>query len=150
MSIRNMNAYDRGFWDWKILQGCFGNTSISPTDVDGLVERKGNFLFIETKQPGAPMPKGQEITLRSLAQRGHTVLIARGSDEKVTGLEKWTAMGDESFPNATLQTLREMVAGWFDFANKPPSPERMARILRANYSAEFRDRLVAELVRLDS
>jgi hypothetical protein len=56
--IRNMSQYDRGIWDWSILDGCFGDTKISPTDIDGCIERKGRKLFLETKTPGNPIPYG--------------------------------------------------------------------------------------------
>ena len=54
-------------WDLSWLQ--FGNTRIAVTDVDGMfvVERRGNFLFIETKCLDEPLTQGQGIMLRALS-----------------------------------------------------------------------------------
>jgi hypothetical protein len=54
-------------WDWSWLK--FGDSRISPTDVDQLfvVERKGWFLFIETKRPHEVLSDGQKILLSALS-----------------------------------------------------------------------------------
>ncbi len=39
MTIRSKEVFLQGLWDWAVLDGCFGNTRIRPTDVDGLIER---------------------------------------------------------------------------------------------------------------
>jgi hypothetical protein len=41
MTINKLDAYVAGLWDWVCLDGCFGDTKIRPTDIDGLVERRG-------------------------------------------------------------------------------------------------------------
>lgn len=42
---------------------------IRPTDIDGMVEIRGNILFLEEKRPGAGPDKGQRLALRALARR---------------------------------------------------------------------------------
>ena len=51
MTINDPVKFCAGLWDWGILNGCFGDTLIKPTDIDGFVERNGKFLFFETKSP---------------------------------------------------------------------------------------------------
>jgi hypothetical protein len=146
--IRNMDAYDRGIWDWKILEGCFGETSVTPTDVDALIQRRDKFLFIETKQPGAPVPPGQKYALEHLAKYGDTVLIVHGSEKEVTELKKMTYAGEHVYEKPSIDKLRSVVAGWWNFANEPPSPERMAEMLRKAYGPDFCDRLMAAFIHL--
>ena len=57
-NIRNADDYTASFWDWSIFNNCFGETTIRMTDVDGMVERKGRFLILETKKPTAEVPPG--------------------------------------------------------------------------------------------
>lgn len=39
MTIHGSDRFLAGAWDWTVLDGCFGNTQIRPTDVDGMIER---------------------------------------------------------------------------------------------------------------
>lgn len=48
---------------------------ISPSDIDGFMECAGEVLFIETKQNGAPFPRGQELALERLSRKGVQVLM---------------------------------------------------------------------------
>lgn len=72
--IRNRESFANGRWDWDAAgySSAFPR-KISPTDIDGMVEVGGRFLFIEQKEyhpdMGAPMfmPKGQRMALERLA-----------------------------------------------------------------------------------
>ena len=58
------------------LRGLFPRPTIMPTDVDAMVEIKGNFLFIEHKGLGGELSGGQRTALRNLARiPGITVLV---------------------------------------------------------------------------
>lgn len=62
---------------WDDYIECFPR-NIRPTDVDGMVEIDGRFLFMEEKQAGVPLQTGQRIALRRLADfHGITVVIFR-------------------------------------------------------------------------
>lgn len=63
-----------GVFDWQWTLGCFG-PNVTPTDVDGMIERNGNFVFFETKEPGKPIPEGQRIALRALHNEGNKMLV---------------------------------------------------------------------------
>lgn len=83
MTINNAEAYLRGVWDWGILRGCFGETKIEPTDIDGCVERNGQFLVLETKAPTASVEQGQQITFDRMLSTGRfTVIIVWGETNK--------------------------------------------------------------------
>lgn len=48
--------------------------SITPTDIDGLIEYKNKaMVFMEFKHDGAQMPKGQELALQRLADDSQKV-----------------------------------------------------------------------------
>lgn len=68
MSIFDSHKYNTVYHDYDFLEGCFGNTKIMPTDVDGIVERRGKFLLIEFKPEKKPISTGQLITLKRLAR----------------------------------------------------------------------------------
>jgi hypothetical protein len=73
--IRNINNFNNARWNWdragysKAFSG-----GISPSDVDVIVERNGQFLVIETKEADDTdshpfyMPVGQSIMYRALAR----------------------------------------------------------------------------------
>ena len=53
---------------------CFGG-KIGLTDVDGLVERKGCFLFTEWKAPFEKLPMGQQILFEQLTKLSDRILV---------------------------------------------------------------------------
>lgn len=122
-TIKNEKAFQEstppgfdGIFDWSWVMGCFGDTKIMPMDIDGIVERKGNFLIFETKRNGIPVPKGQMITLNRLVEVGKmTVMIIYG--KKLP--ERFTII----YPNGVkkdyigLEKAKERVASWFKYAD---------------------------------
>ena len=78
MTIQNPIAFVNGLWDWGFLDRCFGNTNIRVTDIDGMVERNGKFLLIETKQYGVDIPTGQRIMFDNWLALGQTLLVIWG------------------------------------------------------------------------
>jgi hypothetical protein len=78
--INNKKAFDNALWNWDILNGCFGTGKIKPTDIDGLVERNGQFLLIEAKGPGVPVKMAQDIVHRNLISlKCFTVIVIWGN-----------------------------------------------------------------------
>lgn len=65
-NIRDLENFTAKLWPWDWLNECFSG-GIRPTDVDGMVERNGHFLFLEGKTSGQSIPKGQEIALKKLS-----------------------------------------------------------------------------------
>jgi len=118
MTINNPDAYVAGIWDWGILRGCFGETRIEPTDIDGLVERNGKFLLIEAKAPNVELKRGQQITFQALQKTGvFSILIVWGETNKPERMQLWTRKGEMLIDPASLDKLRQIVAKWFAWAD---------------------------------
>lgn len=118
MTINDPKKYMAGVWDWAILDGCFGDTKIRPTDIDGFAERKGHFLFLETKSPGASIPLGQQITFESAAKQGHTVIVAWGEQNSPEQIMTMTRLGNKFHENTSLDEMRDFVSKWYRWADK--------------------------------
>lgn len=117
MTIRNFHHYQEGVWDWAILDGCFGNTKITPTDIDGCVERNGKFLILETKRPGADMPTGQEVALKRMVVNGFTVIVLWGKTSHPEEMMVLTPFGTKARKAVTLDDVRQQVSRWFAWAD---------------------------------
>ena len=120
MTIRNPIAFMAGIWDWNILRGCFGETKIRPTDIDGCVERNGHTLIIETKKPGVAIPRGQFIMYENWARTGvFTVIVVWGETDRPEAMMAFRPDGT-IIPkkDVDLEGLRSLVAAWYAWANK--------------------------------
>ena len=116
MTIHDAELYMAGIWDWAILDGCFGETNIKPTDIDGLVERNGKFLILETKQPGAQIPTGQHIMFRNFIKRqGDAVLVIWGKKNEPEAAQLYSGQFPDGkyIKSITSESLRKFVATWF-------------------------------------
>jgi len=114
MSIRNMDSYIKNLWDWKVLNGCFGDSKTAVSDIDGIIERHGQFLVIEAKSAGKDIPMGQSILLSALAKLdAFKVLIVWGEPGHVVAMARWPG----SMFDATNETFRSEVAAWYKKAD---------------------------------
>jgi hypothetical protein len=119
VTIQNQTAFLGSLPDWSILDGCFGNTQIHPTDVDGCVERKGVCLFLEAKKTGVGLGQGQLGVFKALVRQGNTVIVFWGSglnraaDANVTHMVIFSQQGNRPFVPADLDDLRDAVAAWY-------------------------------------
>lgn len=119
MTIRNLDKYVANLWDWGFLDGCFSGTRIRVSDLDGIVERNGEFLVIEAKSAGAPIPKGQAIMFERMVRTGrHTVFVFWGQPSTPERMRVYSA----KFPAGTefetdLDGARRLVAAWFSRAS---------------------------------
>lgn len=128
MTIQNPQAFCEGLWDWAILDGCFGASKIKPTDIDGLVERNGYFLFIESKNTGAAVPEGQKILHKRLANTGvFTVIILWGdaANNAPHSIQIIHSAGETGIKNTDLEGFRSIVSRWYDSVNNKPPMERI-------------------------
>jgi hypothetical protein len=120
MTINDPERYCAGLWDWAILDGCFGETKIKPTDVDGFVERKGKFLWLETKAPGAEVPYGQQLTFNALIKTGiFTVFIIWGTTNAPQEIQIMTYLGKCRKEMCSLEKLRDLTSRWYRWVDKP-------------------------------
>ncbi len=72
--VKSLPAKYDGFFDWEFLNPLFPN-KIEVTDIDGIVERKGNFLIFETKALMAMIPRGQMIMHEKMIMTGLFTVI---------------------------------------------------------------------------
>lgn len=120
MNIRDMDTYVSQIWDWSFLNDCFGETKIRVTDVDGLIERNGHFLLIETKMPKQEIPVGQAILFEKFArEERHHVLIVWGYKNKPVAAQFW----GRPVMDADEQSLKAIIRRWFKYANGPKKQE---------------------------
>jgi hypothetical protein len=122
MTINNEDYYMGSIWDWGLLDDCFGTTKIKVSDVDGIVERKGKFIFIECKSHNAPITQGQAIMHNSLIKTGvFTVLLIWGDANKPTKMKAMGKNWNKEFSIATLDDIHSFVERWFAYVdNKKP------------------------------
>lgn len=118
MTIHNLPAFIDGLWDWGFLDNCFFPTKIKITDIDGMVERNGKFLMIETKQPGVTIPVGQRIMFDKWIAAGNSCLIIWGKQ----GIPPYKIMYQT--PTGTVEVsdvddtfIQFIVKWWFSIAN---------------------------------
>lgn len=122
MSINNPREYVDNLWDWKVLDGCFGRV-IKPSDIDGHVERKGFFLYLETKSPTAELKEGQEISITNRVRDGistHMVIWGNPGEPQVIWVYRPAPKhqnNPEKYPNANLTTLQRLCRDWFAAAD---------------------------------
>ncbi|HPU62135.1 MAG TPA: hypothetical protein PK300_08395 [Bacillota bacterium] len=123
MTINNINAFMSGLWDWSILDGCFGNTKIKVTDIDGMVERNGNILMLEAKGPNVPVTTGQRIMFENIRYNpAITILVVWGNPGNPTHIMQYNSSGVTNRCECDLNAFRAIVAEWYDRADKSPSP----------------------------
>ncbi len=117
-NLRNKADYLSTIWDWTTYNDCFNPTKIRMTDIDGFVERHGQFLLIETKRPGAKIPMGQNIMFNSMVDTGiFTVVIVWGKTNKP---ERAMVMRHASQPHeapCNTDGLKRIIKSWFDRIN---------------------------------
>lgn len=120
--------YD-GLFDWDVLDGCWPRT-ITPTDIDAMLEVGRQFLFMETKLELsghdvflAPKQGFMQATSRLLARLGRsgTLLIIHGKGPTmgVTGAIRYRDdLGQfEGMVSLGLPGLRRFCRTWSDYAD---------------------------------
>ncbi len=98
-------------WSW--LNDAFGGTRISVSDVDFLIERKGQFLIGEVK-PSRTISQGQTLTFKSLAaipQITAFFLVGSITEHEIEPVEI-LVMGEQWKP-ITREGFHEFVEQWF-------------------------------------
>ena len=126
-NIRNLEVYENSFWDWTPYNSCFGDTMIRISDVDGIVERKGKFLFLETKRPDELLTIGQRRLHDALRETGlFWVLVIRGERNTPINYSLRIKGMPEEKKNVTGEDeIKKVVQKWFKWADiKQKTPTR--------------------------
>jgi hypothetical protein len=66
-NIKDRKVFAERLWDWEFLNDCWEGR-IRPTDIDGVVERNGYFLFLEGKPLRGKLGDGQKILFKMLTK----------------------------------------------------------------------------------
>jgi len=119
------NCEDQGCFNIKKRLKFDAFTDVLPrkigmSDVDGLTEINGNFLFLEWKEPGAPIPLGQEIMFKNLTRSfPATVVVVSGDAEYMQPESVRVFFGNVVTPSqpCNLEQFRERLRKWGQFAD---------------------------------
>lgn len=120
MNIRNIDNYQESFWDWSFLNDVF-KYNIRVSDIDGVVERNGKFLYIETKRPNADIPTGQKKLHDAWVGQGSTIITIWGYENDPQYAEVRTPKTKDpiKIDNCTLDRIKKIVSDWFIWADSP-------------------------------
>jgi len=103
-----------------ILSGCFGMTSCRPMDVDGIIERNGKILFIESKYHNIEISQAQKILFRALINAGHSILVVWMKESDGSDIDKIQVYSSNGIykREANKEKFRDAVKQWWDSAEK--------------------------------
>ena len=121
MSVNDIEAFIASMWDWKVLDGCFRKGSVS--DIDGVYEWKGHFLYFETKGRGVQLNYGQELAMKHRVRDGlSTYLLLWGRKEKPEQMRVYypAHLGTTKDSSVNLEILRTFCKGWVRYAERTP------------------------------
>lgn len=121
MTIRSLTAFTDAVWDWSMLDGCFGNSHIRPSDVDGEVECNGQFLVLEGKGLNGTISDGQARTIEAKRRQGNFTTIVFWGQPRCLQVERMrvvTFWDAGKVVEATSEDLRRVVADWYRFATE--------------------------------
>lgn len=119
MNIKNIRHYKDSFWDWTPFNTAFGDSNIRISDMDGHVEHNGYHLFIETKSPGAKMPRGQEIANCSLSDDyGHTLVCVWGENNQTEAITIRRHGVEREIRCADNGRLKDLLSWWYRSAHR--------------------------------
>ena len=117
--MRNILAKHQDYADFKGLIAT--NPGFVPCDIDGIVERNGQFLIMEWKKPGEKLSEGQKIMLKSLAQKeGFIVTIIVGNTDDETIIESyWQITKDGEFMKCgtSFAEFKQFYRDWYTLAD---------------------------------
>lgn len=119
-------------WQTEDWHGEVRQSRVRPTDVDMLIEVRGNFLLQEWKyNEGVFLPKtGQGILFRMLVVRApFTVILIEGSP-RLMEVRRMAVLhgGYDSGPwDATTEDLKAVLKQWSRWASRHPAPAVVQR-----------------------
>jgi hypothetical protein len=109
--------------EWEDIIACFPR-NIRPTDIDGMVEINGNFLFLEEKSAKKSLDAGQRIALKELSRNPNTTVLVfrpgRAADMEVMVLKDGQT---EGFQDCSKSQFLHWIQRW---ARNADSTERTA------------------------
>lgn len=131
-----LRSYDEWSKSLRNFESWLGDAAPGAMDVDALIERRGKFLFLESKPwqgVGIAMGLGQYLALSALSElEGVSVWLVgeTGGDERFVldvkpGAQKIRRLGRthawwgaEAFDRVTVEQLQERVREWWEEASR--------------------------------
>lgn len=116
-------CYRAELWDWTPFNDCFGESNIRISDVDGIVERNGQFLMLDGKRVGRDGKRdildGQRRLYLAFARRGGHVFVFHGQPPHTPQyVRRWLPGGQFVQEEACdLERLKALVSEWYAWAN---------------------------------
>ena len=117
--MRNMFATHTDYGDFKGLIPT--NPNLVPSNVDGILERNGQFLILEWKRPGEKVSEGQKRLLQALAAKpSFMVVIIYGNTDNGTVIDSFWQLTPEGKPfkaGVGFGSFKEWYISWYMFAD---------------------------------
>ena len=97
------------------------NPKFSPSDIDGICERKGNFLVMEWKRPGEKVSEGQKRLLQALAANPKfMVIVVIGDTDNGTNIQEfWQYAPDGKVFKSGIgfDSFKVFYRQWYEYAD---------------------------------
>ena len=117
--MRNMFATHTDYGDFKGLIPT--NPHLVPSNVDGILERNGQFLILEWKRPSEKVSEGQRIMLQALASKpSFMVVIIYGNTDNETVIDSYWILTPEGKPVKTgigFESFKQFYRDWYTLAD---------------------------------
>jgi hypothetical protein len=117
--MRNMFATHTDYAEFKGLIPA--NPALIPSNVDGILERNGQFLILEWKRPGEKVSTGQKIMLQALASKpDFMVVIIYGNTDNETVIDSYWLLTPDGKPvksGVGFQSFKQFYKDWYALAN---------------------------------
>lgn len=122
-------CYRAELWDWTPFNDCFGDSGIRISDVDGMVERNGQFLMLDGKRIGREgqtyIAPGHIRMYRRFAESkgGHSIVFHGHPPATIEVVRIWRPGGGLQGPEpCDLGRLKKIVSNWYVWANGMSMP----------------------------
>jgi hypothetical protein len=117
--MRNMFATHTDYAEFKGLIPA--NPALIPSNVDGILERNGQFLILEWKRPGEKVSTGQKIMLQALASKpDFMVVIIYGNTDNETVINSYWLLTPDGKPvksGVGFQSFKQFYKDWYALAD---------------------------------
>ena len=117
--MRNMFATHTDYAEFKGLIP--DNLYLVPSNVDGILERNGQFLILEWKRPGEKVSDGQRIMLQALAAKpSFMVVIIYGNTDNETVVDSYWLLTPEGKPVKSgigFESFKQFYRQWYELAD---------------------------------
>ena len=115
--MRNMFATHTDYSEFK---GLIPNNAV-PSNVDGILERNGQFLILEWKRPNEKVSEGQRIMLQALAAKpSFMVVIIYGNTDNETVIDSYWLLTPEGKPVKSgigFESFKQFYRQWYELAD---------------------------------